>query len=225
MRPAGRSARRAMSHTGGHMLRVPLMTGAAVLAAAFLVAACGPARPDAAGGSARPATSAPAASAPAPAAPAAPTQPTAAATPATSAPAASAAPAPASPAPGSSAPAAVAGSMVGPANCAAMAARTFVHITAVRAGAAGVLTVTGHPVRLACGGVDDLSYDERPGVTVTGQVTAGASVVTFPLTAMAATPIAPARLAAYLARHQGLGIFLVTGPLGRITGLQEEYHP
>jgi hypothetical protein len=209
------------------MLRVPLMTGAAVAAAAFLVAACGPARPDAAGGSARPATSAPAPSAPATPAPAAPAPPpaTPAPPPATSAPAASAAPGPASPPAGSPAPAAVAGSMVGPANCAAMAARTFVHLTAVRAGAAGGLTVTGHPVRLACGGVDDLSYDERPGVTVTGQVTAGASVVTFPLTTMAATPIAPARLAAYLARHQGLGIFLVTGPLGRITGLQEEYHP
>jgi hypothetical protein len=220
MRPAGRSARRAMSHTGGQMLRVPLLTGAAVMGTALLVAACGPARPDAAGSPARPATSAPALSAPALSAPAAPTPP-----PATSAPAASAAPGPASPPAGSSAPAAVAGSMVGPANCAAMAARTFVHIMAVRAGAAGGLTVTGHPVRLACGGVDDLSYGERPGVTVTGQVTAGASVVTFPLTTMAATPIAPARLAAYLARHQGLGIFLVTGPLGRITGLQEEYHP
>lgn len=108
--------------------------------------------------------------------------------------------------------------------CAAMAAHTFVHVTAVKAGTSGSLTLTGNLVTLVCGGPDDLHYDIAA-TTVTAHVIPCASVMIFPLPAMHLEAIRPYQLASYLASDEDTRIFLVTGPLSRITGLQEEYHP
>jgi hypothetical protein len=105
-----------------------------------------------------------------------------------------------------------------------MAARTYVRLTAVRAAAAGGLTVTGTPARLVCGGPDDSHYDVGA-AHGTDQVIAGASIVVFALATMSPKAISESQLAAYLAGDQGTRIFLVSGPLTRITGLREEFHP
>jgi hypothetical protein len=200
------------------MFRQPVLACAALAGTAVLAAACGPAGHDAGGG----------VSTPAAAAPATPSQPprTAAAVPATSAPATSAPgtsapPAPAAPA-GSSA--AVPAPAAGASACAALATRAYLHLTTVTAGTAGGLTVTGNPAKLVCGGPDDSHYDVAA-ARASGQVIAGASVVTFSLATMSPKAITESQLAAYLAGDTGTRIFLVSGPLTRITGLQEEYHP
>jgi hypothetical protein len=108
--------------------------------------------------------------------------------------------------------------------CAALAAHTFLHVTAVQAGTDGALTLTGNPATLVCGGADDLHYDFTS-ATVTGHVIPGASITVFPIPAMRSVAIGPHRLASYLATDEDTRIFLVTGPLSRITGLAEMYHP
>jgi hypothetical protein len=190
------------------MFRIPLLAAAAVTGTALLAAACGPAGHNAGGGVSTPATSAAGT----------PSQPSipAGTVPATAVPVTSASPT-ATIAP-VSAPAAAASA------CAALATRTYLHLTAVTAGTAGALTVTGNPARLICGGPDDSHYDVGT-ASATGQLAAGASIVTFSLTTMSPKAIGESQLAAYLAGDQGTRIFLVTGPLTRITGLQEQFHP
>jgi hypothetical protein len=208
IRPAARAFSQARPRPPS--FRRPLLAGAALTGAALLAAGCGPAGHSAGGGVSTPAASAPATASQPPA--------TAAADPATSAPVAPSAP-PASPSTAaSSAPA------DGAAACATMATRAYLHLTAVRAAAAGGLTVTGNPARLVCGGPDDSHYDVGA-ASATGQVVAGASVITFALATMSPKAISVSQLSAYLARDQGTRIFLVSGPLTRITGLQEEFHP
>jgi hypothetical protein len=199
------------------MVRSPLLAGAALTGTALLAAACGPAGHNAGGGVSTPATSAAAT----------PSQP-----PATAAPAPAPAPATAAPAPATSAPAAapavspaaVPAPAAGTSACTALAARSYLRLTAVTAGTAGGLTVTGNPAKLVCGGPDDSHYDVGA-ASATGQVIAGASVITFALATMSPKAISESQLAAYLAGDQGTRIFLVSGPLTRITGLQEEFHP
>jgi len=94
----------------------------------------------------------------------------------------------------------------------------------VKAGSGGSLTLTGNPATLVCGGADDYHYNVAT-TTVTGHVIPGASIKVFPVSVMHPVAVGPRRLASYLATDQDTRIFLVTGPLGRITGLQEEFHP
>jgi hypothetical protein len=183
---------------GDTMTGARLMTGGTGILAALLVAACGSSGPAA----------------------------TASGTP--SAPALSPAPSlaasgPASAPPSAPATAAAPPGTVSPA-CAALAAHTFLHVTTVQAGTDGALTLTGNPATLVCGGADDLHYDFTS-ATVTGHVIPGASITVFPIPAMRSVAIGPRRLASYLATDEDTRIFLVTGPLSRITGLAEMYHP
>ena len=182
------------------MLRARLITGPAGALAALLLAACGSSGHTAASG---------ASGTPAP-----PPASSLAATPASSAPPTAFPSDPATPAPSGTA----------SADCAALAAHTFLHLTAVKAGTDGALIVTGNPATLVCGGFDDLHYDFTT-ATVTGYVIPGASITVFPASAMHSVAIGPDKLAAYLATDQDTRIFLITGPLSGITGLQEEYHP
>ena len=174
-------------------------TGVAAVSMALLAAACG--------SSGHPASGAASARSPTPASSLAPS-PTASGIPATPAPV------------GSASPTATATT----ATCAAMAAHAFLHVTAVKAGTNGALTLTGNPATVVCGGPDDLHYDIAT-TTVTAHVIPRASIMVFPIPAMHLETIGPYRLASYLASDQDTRIFLVTGPLSRITGLQEEYHP
>ncbi len=91
----------------------------------------------------------------------------------------------------------------------------------MKAGTDGALIVTGNPATLVCGGFDDLHYDFTT-ATVTGYVIPGASITVFPASAMHSVAIGPDKLAAYLATDQDTRIFLITGPLSGITGLQED---
>jgi hypothetical protein len=75
-----------------------------------------------------------------------------------------------------------------------------------------------------CGGFDDLHYDVAT-TTVSSHVIPSASILVFPAPPMHLVAIRPSALAAYLATDEDTRIFLVTGPLSRITGLQEEFHP
>ena len=77
---------------------------------------------------------------------------------------------------------------------------------------------------LICGGPDDSHYNVAS-TTETAQVTPGASITVFPLSKMQPEPIAASKLASYLATDEDTRIFLVTGPLTKITGLQEQFHP
>jgi len=108
--------------------------------------------------------------------------------------------------------------------CTALAARTFLHVTAVRAAADGSLTLTAHRARLACGGPDDSHFTVAP-TAVTAHVIPGASITVFPVSDMHPDPIRPAALPAYLASDRDTRTFLVTGPLGAISSLQEQFHP
>lgn len=62
-------------------------------------------------------------------------------------------------------------------------------------------------------------------LAVTGHVVPAAPVWVFPLPAMHLVAIAHDKLASYLATDRDTRVFLVTGPLGWITALQEEFHP
>lgn len=194
------------------MTRARLLSGAIVMPAALLAAACSASgHPASSTAGTRPSSAAVTPSA-APSAPAS-TVPATAAAIGSAAPAAPAAPA-ASP-------------VVTTSACAALAAHTFVRITAVQAGADGSLTVTGSPAALVCGGLDDLHYDVS-GSIVTGHVVPSAAITVIPLPTLPGKPFESLRtrqLAGYLASDEDTRIFLVTGPLSRITGLQEEYHP
>ncbi len=185
------------------MNRARLMTGGTGVLVALLAAACG------SSGHAATARGTPGAPAPSPTP-----------SPAASGPAASG---PATAPPSSPAPQAAPPGTVSPA-CAALAAHTFLHVTAAQAGTDGALTLTGNPTTLVCGGADDLHYDFAT-ATVTGHVIPGASITIFPIPAMHSVAIGPYKLAAYLAADEDTRIFMVTGPLSRITGLEEMYHP
>lgn len=178
------------------------LTPCAAAASVTLLAACGSLNPAASG---TPGTS----------------SPQAARTPSAAVPAASSTgPVPASPA----GPTPAATPSAAAAACAALARHAFLRVTAVRAGTNGVLTVTGNRASVVCGGPDDYHYD-LAATTVTGHVTRAASIEVFPLPAMHLVAIAHDKLASYLATDQDTRIFLVTGPLSRITALQEEFHP
>jgi hypothetical protein len=47
----------------------------------------------------------------------------------------------------------------------------------------------------------------------------------FPVAKMSPEPMAAGQLAGYLATDDDTRIFLVTGPLTAITGIQEQFHP
>ncbi len=191
------------------MIRARLTTCAAAAAAALLAAACGSANPAASG---IPGVSSP---------------------PATRT-ASGAARATGSPGPMSASPTGPASPIVGgttsaspaatTAACAALARHTFLRITAVRSGINGVLTVTGHPASVVCGGADDYHYNLAT-MAVTWHVMQAAPIKVFPLPTMHLVTITHAELASYLATDQDTRIFLVTGPISRITALQEEFHP
>ena len=51
------------------------------------------------------------------------------------------------------------------------------------------------------------------------------SVMVFPLSKMHPVAIGPGQLASYLSTDEDTRIFLVTGPLTGLTGLQEQFHP
>jgi hypothetical protein len=108
--------------------------------------------------------------------------------------------------------------------CAQLASRMFVHVTKVKAGTGGALTLTGNPAKLVCGGPDDSHYNVAA-TTVTGHVIPGASIKVFPLPKMHPVAIRPGKLASYLATDEDTRIFLVTGPLTAISALQEQFHP
>jgi hypothetical protein len=189
-----------------------LGTGAAIaIAAALMTAACsspghptaGPATthgtaPATLGASATPATTAPTVPSP---------SPTPSPTGATGTPPATSSPSPS------------------PSTCAQMAANTFIHITAVTNGPDGSLSLTGNPATLVCGGFDDLHYNVAT-TTESAHVDPGATITVWPVTVRnPPVSIGPYKLASYLATDTGTRIFLVTGPLGRITGLAEQFHP
>jgi hypothetical protein len=109
-------------------------------------------------------------------------------------------------------------------SCTALAAHTFLHVTQARAAADGSLTLTAHRAWLVCGGPDDSHLTIAP-TTVTAHVIPGASITVFPVSDMHPDPIRPAALPAYLASDQDTRTFLVTGPLGAISGLHEQFHP
>ena len=192
------------------MIRARLLTGCTGVLVALLATGCG------SPGHTATASGTPGVPAPSPAPSLAASGP-ASGGPATAPPSAPAVPSsgPATPAtaPGTAAPA-----------CAALAAHTFLHVTAAQAGTDGALTLTGNPTTLVCGGADDLHYDFTT-ATVTGHVIPGASITVFPIPALRSVAIGPYKLAAYLATDEDTRIFMVTGPLSRITGLEEMYHP
>jgi hypothetical protein len=98
------------------------------------------------------------------------------------------------------------------------------HVTAAKEGVDGSLTLTGNPAKLVCGGPDDSHYNVAT-ATETGHVNPGALIQVFPLSTGHPVTISPGQLPSYLATDQDTRIFLITGTLSRITGLQEEFHP
>ena len=105
-----------------------------------------------------------------------------------------------------------------------MATDTFIHITAVTSGVDGALTLTGNPATLVCGGPDDSHYNVATS-TESAHVNPGATITVFPVSAGHPESLSPYKLSSYLATDDDTRIFLVTGPLSRITGLQEQFHP
>ena len=139
----------------------------------------------------------------------------------TGTPAPSSTPAP-SPAPGASTPAA--SPVPTGSTCAQLAAHTFMHVTAAKEGTDGALTLTGNPATMVCGGPDDFHYNVAK-TTESGHVNPGAVITVFPVTTGHPVTISPGQLSSYLATDQDTRVFLITGTLARITGLQEQFHP
>jgi hypothetical protein len=139
----------------------------------------------------------------------------------TPAPSSSPAPSP-SPAPGASTPGA--SPVPTGSTCAQLAAHTFMHVTAAKEGTDGALTLTGNPATMVCGGADDFHYNVAKR-TETGHVNPGAVITVFPVTTGHPVAISPGQLSSYLATDQDTRVFLITGTLARITGLQEQFHP
>jgi hypothetical protein len=139
----------------------------------------------------------------------------------TPAPSSSPAPSP-SPAPGASTPGA--SPVPTGSTCAQLAAHTFMHVTAAKEGTDGALTLTGNPATMVCGGADDFHYNVAKS-TETGHVNPGAVITVFPVTTGHPVAISPGQLSSYLTTDQDTRVFLITGTLARITGLQEQFHP
>ena len=109
--------------------------------------------------------------------------------------------------------------------CAARAAETFIYIDSVTMNSAGGFTVIGNQAKLVCGGPDDFHWNSAP-ATETATVLKGASIeVLLSPGDTLAVPIAANQFASYMATDHNTRIFLLTGPLGGITGLQEQFHP
>jgi hypothetical protein len=194
------------------------LAGAAVIAGAMLVSACGSSHPTpitttSASASATPTSSAVAA---------------APSTSATTAVAPAPATAPASPAATPTAPVNPGGTNAGTTTtCAKMAAHnTYLYVTEAQPSTNGALTLTASPAKLICGGPDDSHYDVAKNVE-TAHVLAGASIEVFPTTTgqMRDVPIKASQLNSYLKTDHDTKIFLVGGSLSSISSLQEQYHP
>ena len=185
--------------------------GAAVIAGTILVSACGSSSP-------APTTSTSASASPTSSAVAA--APSAA--PTTAAP--DSATAPASPA----APVNPGGTKAGTTTtCATMAAHnTYLYVTQAQPSTGGALTLTASPAKLICGGPDDSHYDVAKNVE-TAHVLSNASIEVFPTTTgqMRDVPITASQLNGYLKTDSDTKIFVVTGSIDAITGLQEQFHP
>jgi hypothetical protein len=186
--------------------------GAAVIAGTILVSACGSSSP-------APTTSASSS--------ASPTSSAVAAAP--SAPVSTAAPAPAT-APAS--PAATPTASVNPGgpdqssteSCAYKRAHDrFMEIDRVQQASNGALTVTGSAQTIVCGGPDDFHFNTT--APEMGKTVPSASIITFPTTTMKPESIKASQLASYLKTDGDTKIFLVTGSIYAITGLQEQFHP
>ncbi|MGO9343328.1 MAG: hypothetical protein ACLP6E_12545 [Acidimicrobiales bacterium] len=78
---------------------------------------------------------------------------------------------------------------------------------------------------LICGGPDDFHWNPAP-TTENATVVEGASIAVLgsPGSTLAA-PIPFDQFASYMATDHNSRIFLVTGPLDAVTGLQEQFHP
>ena len=109
--------------------------------------------------------------------------------------------------------------------CAARAVETFIFIDSVSPNAAGGFTVIGNQATLVCGGPDDFHWNTSA-ATESATVVKGASIEVLgsPGSTLAA-PIAANQFAGYMAADHNTRIFLVTGPLNAITGIQEQFHP
>jgi hypothetical protein len=88
-----------------------------------------------------------------------------------------------------------------------------------------ILTITGNPTQLICGGPDDFHYNFATTSSTTGHVIPGASIEVFPISRMGTERIQPSQLAGYLKTDTDTRIFLVGGPLTAISSLQEQFHP
>jgi hypothetical protein len=184
------------------------LAGAAVIAGAMLVSACGSSHPTPATSSSASATptSSAAAAAPstAPSTVAAPTTPTASASPVN---------------PG--------GTNAATTTCAQMAAHnTYLYVTEAQPSTGGALTLVASPAKLICGGPDDSHYNVAKNM-VTAHVLSNASIEVFPTTTgqMRDVPIKASQLNGYLKTDSDTKIFLVGGPVSSISSLQEQYHP
>jgi hypothetical protein len=109
--------------------------------------------------------------------------------------------------------------------CAQRAADTYIHVVGVTSIASGGLTLTGNATTLVCGGPDDYHFNSAVNVEI-ATVVAGATIQVLPLTEdMQLKSISESQFAGYLATDMDTRIFLVTGPLSGVTGLQEQFHP
>jgi len=91
--------------------------------------------------------------------------------------------------------------------------------------AAGGLTLTGNASTLVCGGPDDYHYNVAS-TTEVATLLGTAVIQVLPITEdMQLQTIPQSQFAGYLSTDMDTRIFMVTGPLSAITGLQEQFHP
>jgi uncharacterized protein YaiE (UPF0345 family) len=110
--------------------------------------------------------------------------------------------------------------------CQQKAELPYIHIVSSVTNASGGLTVTGNPTTMHCGGPDDFQYNFSPSSTEAITVVPGISIQVLSLVGNTEWQTIPeGRLFAYLPTDENTRIFLITGPLNAVTGLQEQFHP
>lgn len=102
----------------------------------------------------------------------------------------------------------------------------YIRIVSSVTDSSGGLTVTGNPTTMHCGGPDDFQYNYSSSSTEVITVVPGISIQVLSLVGgTESQTISEGQLFAYLPTDEDTRVFLITGPLNAVTGLQEQFHP
>jgi hypothetical protein len=110
--------------------------------------------------------------------------------------------------------------------CEQKAQLRYIHIVSSVTNSTGGVTVTGNPTTMHCGGPDDVQYNFSSTSTEVVEVVPGVSIQVLSLVGGTEwRGITEGQLSGYLPTDDDTRVFLISGPLDAVTGLQEQFHP